>query len=121
MNAMTYKSFTWNINPDKIRVTHKCEPIYFEAEDGSVYHIGMGVDYCEITGSGAFSGPSAYEYIAALEAAYHEQSGGSLLLPDGTRYQVYMLEFNHSQNFREEYAMYEFTFRVTDKNGALYP
>ncbi len=120
MHKTQFKSLTWSNNPDKVRITHQREPIFFVNESGEVFHMGFGPDYCYIYVSGAFAGPTAYASIAKLEALYKDTTSGQLYLPDGTSYQVYLMEFNHSQNLREAYAAYELTFRLTDSTGALY-
>ncbi len=115
---MTFKTFTWPSNPENYREELTREPIYVK---NGVYwtYYGMQPSKRVITGSGAFSGPNAYDTFKALEALYPDTEPGILTHPVWGSRNVYFLGLEMKQSSQPEYVAYSFEFRETDENGDL--
>ncbi len=119
MVNMTFKSFTWYQNPEVLKISHRSVPRHTKTNGGTYVFAGMGEDQYIISGSGEFSGPGGYEHAAALEELFADITGGILKLPDGRKLQAFLTEFNYTQDARQMYVAYEFTFHATNQNGAI--
>ena len=119
MGKMSYKEFVWPSNPEVLKVSHKSVPHHVKDEGGTYVFSGMGGDQCLISGSGEFTGPSIDEYAAALDTVFKDITGGILQLPSGTKLQAFLTELSYTRDARQMYLAYDFTFRATDRHGAI--
>lgn len=119
MNKMTYKTFTWPRNPEHYRQTYVREPEYGRNAAGDPVFTGMGPKKLTVTGSGAFSGDTAYTDFKALAELFIQPEAGELAHPVWGKVTAYFTELELTQEPREDYVAYRFTFRGTDENGGI--
>lgn len=117
-DKLTFKTFTWPNNPEKYREELVREPIH--AKNGLYWtYYGMQPVKRVITGSGTFSGASAYERFKALAALFSDTEAGVLTHPVWGSRSVYFTALELTQSVRPEYVAYSFEFREADENGSL--
>ncbi len=119
MDKMSFKTFNWPNNPEKLVVEHTRDPLYGKDAQGGPVYLGMGATNCTITGSGIFTGELAYDNFMDLELLFQELTSGMLHLPQGDWLPVYFTELTMEQDSRPQYVHYRFTFRAADENGAI--
>ncbi len=119
MDKISFKSFVWPVNPSEFTIRHKKEPIYGYDSAGLKVFKGMGPDKCTVTGSGVFTGPDASAKFFSLKTLYKEGSCGTLHHPHWGDMWGYITELTSTQDARENYLAYTFTFREADRNNAV--
>lgn len=119
MEKMTFKSFTWPLNPEVCQEAFEREPIYAKTDDGKSVFSGMGAMKRVITGSGAFIGTDAYANFSKLSALFADAALGTLTHPVWGARSVYFTELQVSQSPKENYVAYSFTFTEADADGAI--
>ncbi len=119
MDRMSFKTFNWPHNPQKLVVEHSRDPLYGKDDRGGPVYLGMGATNCTVTGSGVFTGELAYDSFMDLEIVFKETTSGMLHLPQGDNLQAYFTELVMEQDSRQQYVHYRFTFRAADKNGGI--
>lgn len=118
MNALMYKTFVWPNNPHTYQENCVREPQY-HTEDGVTYFDGMGEAKRVITGSGAFFGANAYARFRKLIELFEEGGAGNLEHPVwGIRY-CYFTGLELTQEPKENYVSYKFTFTCAKNNGTV--
>lgn len=118
MDKLRYKNYTWPQNPEHYRDSFQREPVYVKDEDGNVSFAGLGALKRTITGSGAFAGDGAYEAFQKL-AALCDVTSGTLTHPVFGAVTAFLTGLEMTQEPRENYVAYSFTFRVADSNGGI--
>lgn len=119
MDKLSFKSFTWPINPEVYQEEYIREPLYAKTDDGSSVFSGMGPMKRVITGSGAFFGPDATTNFSKLAALFNSAERGGLDHPVfGTR-SVYFTGLQMTQSPKSDYVAYSFEFREADEEGAI--
>ncbi len=118
MEKLQFKGFTWPVNPEKYQQKYQREPVYLKDEEGNTYYAGMGPLKLTVTGSGAFSGATAYADFLRLAALCDGVPGG-LDHPAWGLNQAFLTELELSQEPRENYVAYRFAFRGADGNGEI--
>lgn len=116
--TMTFKSFVWPENPEDYREELVREPMHIKNGDRWIFQ-GMGEAKRVITGSGAFSGPEAFERFKALASLFSDTQTGTLTHPVWGSRTVYFTGLELTQSVKPEYVAYSFEFRETDSNGNL--
>lgn len=119
MNKMTYKTFTWPQNPEHFQHTYLREPEYGKNAAGDPVFTGMGPKKLTVTGSGAFSGDTAYADFKALAAIFAQPEAGELNHPVWGNISAYFTELEMIQEPRADYVAYRFKFREADANGGI--
>ncbi len=118
MDKMSFKTFVWPQNPHTYREELIREPKYY-TQDGETCFEGMGERKRIITGSGAFYGATAFADFQRLAALFEETTAGNLEHPIwGIRY-CYFTGLEMTQEPRENYVSYQFTFTGASTNGAV--
>lgn len=119
MEKMQFKTFIWPRNPHTYRETCIREPIYEKNQLDEMVFMGMGPRKRTVTGSGVFVGSGAFDSFRSLEALFEEKTPGMLAHPVwGNRY-CYFTGLELTQEPKENYVSYEFTFQQADNNGNL--
>lgn len=119
MNNLRYKTYTWPHNPTTYAETLQRNPVYALASDGTYVFAGMGGMKRIISGSGAFYGANAYQQFQALMAIAEQAGTGNLIHPIwGTR-TCYFTSLEMTQEPRENYIPYRFTFTCVDSEGEI--
>lgn len=119
MEKMTFKTFTWPRNPETYSQSWEREPVYVKNESDETVFNGMGPKKLTITGSGCFLGSTAYADFKKLAALMEEASAGSLTHPVWGTVSVILTRLELTQEPRENYVAYRFTFREADSKGAI--
>jgi prophage DNA circulation protein len=119
MEKMTFKKFTWPRNPEVYNQSWEREPVYEKNEADEMAFTGMGPKKLTITGSGCFSGDTAYADFKKLAALMEEATTGSLVHPVWGTMTAYLTGLELTQEPRENYVAYRFTFREADSQGAI--
>ncbi len=118
MNFLSYKTFVWPQNPHTYREVITRTPVYY-TQDGETYFEGMSDLKRTITGSGVFYGEDAYTQYKNLQKLSEEVSAGNLEHPIfGIRY-CYLTELEVTQEPKENYVSYRFTFTQAKINGEV--
>lgn len=117
MEKMSYKTFTWPNNPHSYQEICTREAVYEKDELKQDVFQGMGPLKRTITGSGAFFGEAAYSSFTTLAKLFEENTPGSLVHPVwGTRY-CYFTELELTQEPKDNYVSYRFSFAQADADG----
>lgn len=117
--TLRFKTFQWPQHPEKYRVESEREPVYNADEEGTVSFGGLGPRKRVVTGSGCFTGSSAYTDFKALEALTAETTAGALVHPVWGTMTAFFTGLTLEQELREDYVEYSFTFREADSTGAI--
>lgn len=118
MDKLIYKTFVWPQNPHTYKEEYLREPQY-HTQDKTVYFDGMGEMKRIITGSGVFYGDDAFAQFKKLAALFEESSAGNLQHPIwGIRY-CYFTGLELTQEPRDNYVSYKFTFTGALANGIV--
>lgn len=116
---MTYKDFTWPVNPHTYREERILEPEYSRDSNGNDVFNGMKPIQIVISGEGAFWGENAIEDFRLLAACFSDDEPGDLVHPLwGSRY-CYFTNLKMTQEPKTDYIAYGFTFEVSQSNGFL--
>ncbi len=118
MDNMSYKTFVWPHNPHTYREEYSREPRYI-TQSGQTYYEGMGEMRRIITGAGVFFGLDALDQFRNLAALFEESSAGNLEHPIwGVRY-CYFTGLELTQEPKDNYVSYKFTFTGANTNGEV--
>ena len=118
MNHLSYKSFVWPHNPHTYKEEYTREPQYV-TQSGVTTFSDMGDMKRIITGSGAFFGEDAFTYFKELALLFEEKTPGNLEHPIwGIRY-CYFTGLELTQEPKENYVSYKFTFTCAQSNGVV--
>lgn len=112
---LTFKTFTWPVNPETYREELVREPVYVQTGDSWTFQ-GMGEATRVITGSGAFSGANATANFKALAALFSDTEAGTLTHPLWGGRNVYFTGLELTQSVKPEYVAYSFEFREADSS-----
>lgn len=119
MEKMRFKTFIWPQNPHTYRENFLREPVYVRNDADIIVFAGMGPMIRTITGQGVFFGDEAFASFRALAELFTNDSAGTLQHPLwGTR-NVRFTELELTQEPKEDYISYRFTFREADDSGAI--
>lgn len=119
MDKLRYRTYTWPHNPTTYAETIRRTPVYALTSEGIYVFAGMGGMKRIISGSGAFYGANAYEQFKALQAVAEQAGTGDLVHPIwGTR-KCYFTSLEMTQEPRENYIPYRFTFTCVDSEGNI--
>ncbi|HIR30851.1 MAG TPA: DNA circularization N-terminal domain-containing protein [Candidatus Faecousia faecavium] len=118
MDFLSYKTFVWPQNPHTYEEKMSREPQY-STSDGVTYFEGMGELKRIITGSGVFTGENAFEQFRTLAKLMDSSQPGNLEHPIwGIRY-CYFTGLELTQEPKENYVSYKFTFTGALTNGEV--
>lgn len=114
MDKMSYKTFVWPQNPTVYQEKFTREPKYV---DGS--YDSMGPQRLTISGKGVFYGAGAFDAYKRMTALFVEGTPGNLKHPVwGIRY-CYFTGLELTQEPRENYVSYAFTFTLAQSDGTV--
>ena len=119
MSKMKYRMFEFPENPERFGIRAVVEPEYVENEVGGYDYTGMGPMCRVFTGSGVFHGPEAAEQFNALAVLLATRGNGELIHPVWGTTTACLTELTMTQESREDYIEYSFTFREADENGGI--
>lgn len=118
MDFLSYKTFVWPQNPHTYEEKMSREPQY-STSDGVTYFEGMGELKRIITGSGVFTGENAFAQFRTLADLMDSNQPGNLEHPIwGIRY-CYFTGLELTQEPKENYVSYKFTFTGALTNGEV--
>ena len=119
MDTLQYKDFVWPTNPHTYGEERILEPQYSKDNLGNDVYNGMKPVQLVITGAGAFYGENAVHDFRILASYFLDEDPGDLVHPIwGTRY-CYFTNLKMTQEPKENYIAYEFTFEQSQSNGFL--
>lgn len=119
MDNLRYKTYTWPYNPTTYTESLQRNPVYALTSEGTYVFAGIGGMKRVITGSGAFFGENACKEFKALLAVAEQTGTGELVHPVwGTR-ECYFTCLEMTQEPRENYIPYRFTFTCVDSEGNI--
>ena len=118
MDKLSYKTFVWPQNPHTYREEYQRDPQYYTV-DGITYFRAMGDMQRYITGSGVFYGDDAFEQFKKLMTLFEDGTAGNLEHPIwGIRY-CYFTGLELTQEPKDNYISYTFTFTGAQENGVV--
>lgn len=118
MDYLSYKTFVWPHNPHTYQEEYSREPQYY-TQDGQSNFTGMGEMKRIITGSGVFYGEDAFAQFKKLAALFEDGTAGNLEHPVwGIRY-CYFTGLELTQEPKDNYVSYRFTFTGALTNGVV--
>ena len=119
MEKMSFKTFIWPQNPHTYREEFLREPMYGKNELEETVFLGMGPVKRTVTGEGAFFGNAAYESFRQLSALFAEESVGLLNHPLWGERTVWFTGLELTQEPKENWVSYRFTFREASADGEI--
>ena len=119
MDKLKYKTFVWPHNPTVYKEEYLREPHYTKGDDAEYYFDAMGEEKLTITGTGAFFGDDAFAQFKKLAKLFKETTPGNLEHPIwGIRY-CYLTGLEMTQEPKDNYVSYRFTFTGAQTNGVV--
>lgn len=119
MDKLKFKDFVWPRNPEHYKVHYDHEFVYEEVSEGVLELKGLSEVRRTVTGSGAFSGATAYSDFKKLEALCAQKNAGSLIHPVWGSISAFLMELDMTQEPRENYVAYSFKFLEVTASGAV--
>lgn len=116
MDKLTFKDFVWPRNPEHYRVSRSWELAYNEADDPPTL-LGVSGLKRVVTGSGVFSGETAYDDFKALAELSESSEIGWLEHPVWGKMRAFLTQLEMTQEPRENYVAYSFTFVDGEETG----
>ena len=107
---MRYKTFVWPNNPRTYSIAYKRHTAQHKIPMGTYVLEDLGRACREMRGEGEFFGPKAYETFKALATVFYEGGAGELVHPVWMTTGAYFTELRLTQEPREDYVAYSFTF-----------
>lgn len=118
MDFLSYKTFVWPHNPHTYKEEYIRAP-KFRTESGITYYDGMGDMQRIITGSGVFFGENAFARFRALAELFGDEEPGNLEHPIWGICYCYFTGLELTQEPKENYVSYKFTFTGALNNGEV--
>ena len=119
MNKMSFGSYTWPENPETYEEIALRDALYTKNDAGETVYAGLGPVRRTMTGSGVFTGSSAYANYKALAALVSQTTAAALNHPVWGERSAYLMEVRSTLEPREDYVAYRFTFREADSSGEI--
>lgn len=119
MEKLSYKTFVFPTNPHIYREETLREGKYDKDDAGNDVFLGMGYLKRIITGTGAFFGENAVAEFQKLQTLFEDAEPGNLEHPLwGIRY-CYFTGLEMTQEPKQDYVAYKFTFQQALANDYL--
>lgn len=118
MDKLIYKTFVWPQNPHTYKEEFQREPQY-STVDGVTRFDGMGDMKKIITGSGVFYGEDAFDQFKKLSLLFEETNPGNLQHPIWGITYCYFTGLEMTQEPKDNYVSYQFTFTGALSNGIV--
>ena len=119
MANLSFGSITWRHDPTTFSVSGRRTPHYSKAQDGTVSFSGMGSVECRISGTGVFLGRDAWKDYLALEKQLDAAAPTALTHPRWGSCKAYLSELKMTEEPKNEYISYSFTFLRADAQGKV--
>ena len=119
MEKMSFKTFIWPQNPHTYHEEYVREPKYYENDLGVTVFDEMGPMKRTITGKGVFFGDTAFASFRSLAALFEDDTAGTLAHPVWGNRNVRFTGLELTQEPKENYVSYSFTFREADSDGVI--
>ena len=121
MKRMQFRNFIWPQNPRTYRENYWRDPEYVRDAAGKDNFTGLSGKRCVVTGEGVFFGENAYQNFRDLSAQMDDRTEGVLVHPLWGSRSVYFTRLEMTQEPRENYVSYRFTFVGSDPYGEIPP
>lgn len=118
MVPLRYKTFVWPCNPHTYRDEMSRVP-HYRTENGEVTFSGMSTVLRKITGTGAFFGAGAYASFLELMEVFRDVHPGELEHPVWGKCYCYFTQLQLTQEPRDDYVSYTFTFTGALSSGEI--
>ena len=119
MEKLKFRNYVWPQNPHTYRETCWKDPEYFRNAEGQDLFTGLSGKKCIVTGEGVFFGENAYQNFRDLAAELDNETEGVLVHPLWGSRSVYFTRLEMTQEPRENYVSYRFTFVGSDPYGNI--
>lgn len=110
LSPMKFKDFTWPHNPRTFTIEYRREMGVHKVPFGRYHLQDLGLTCRVMKGEGEFVGEDAYEQFKALASVFYSDGPGVLVHPVWQTANAYFVELNLSQEPRQDYVKYTFTF-----------
>lgn len=118
MATLKFKDFTWPNTPEVYEESITREPQYTTQNGSSTYN-GMSSLLRIISGSGAFTGATAWDNMKTLIDLAEQTTPGYLIHPIwGSRY-CYLTKLALEQDCRPDFIRYSFAFTEAHSDGTI--
>lgn len=107
---MKYKDFTWPHNPRTYTIEYRRVMGDHKVPFGWYHLQDMGLTRRVMKGEGEFTGADAYDQFKALATVFYSEGPGPLIHPVWQASNAYFVELSLSQEPRQDYVRYTFTF-----------
>lgn len=107
---MKYKDFTWPHNPRTYTIEYRRVMGNHKVPFGRYHLQDMGLTRRVMKGEGEFVGADAYDQFKALATVFYSEGPGPLIHPVWQGANAYFVELSLSQEPRQDYVRYTFTF-----------
>ena len=118
MDKLSFKTFTFPINPHTYMEEYLREPKY-RTQDGQTLYDDMGEMRKIITGKGVFYGDNAFAEFKKLAALFEEKAAGNVQHPIWGTTLCYFTGLEMTQEPRDNYVSYAFTFTRCLADGSV--
>ena len=118
MDAMSYKTFVWPVNPHTYKEACHRDPVYLTS-NGITDFVSMSAMGRVISGSGAFFGEGALEAFQELAELFEDGTAGDLEHPVWGKRYCYFSKLELVQEPRDDYVSYSFEFLQAQADGTV--
>ena len=119
MRNLQFRNYIWPQNPHTYRENCWKDPEYIRDVNGNMTFTGLSGKKCIVTGEGVFFGKDAYQNFRDLAAELDNETEGVLVHPLWGSRSVYFTRLEMTQEPRENYVSYRFTFVGSDPYGDI--
>lgn len=119
MDNLKYKTYTFPQNPTTYEEKMSRTPIYYLQENGLECYGGMSEVKRIITGTGAFCGHNAFSHFLQLMSVFELAAPGELVHPIWGSRHCYFTALELTQDPREDYVAYKFTFTCALEDNSI--
>lgn len=119
LTSMRYKNFTWPNNPAEYHWELKKKLVSHKIPGGGYVLEELGQAERSLSGTGVFVGEKAYEHMKRLVEVYMQEGPGLLYHPVLELQRAYFTELELTEEPRENYVAYRFSFREEYGDGGV--
>lgn len=119
MEKLRFKDFVWPRDPETYKVHYDHELVYEEVAIDVLKLKGLSEVRRTVTGSGVFTGETAYADFKRLAALCAKKDAGELIHPIWGKLNAFLMELDMTQEPREDHVAYSFKFLELTSDGAV--
>lgn len=119
MEKLRFRDFVWPRDPEIYKVHYDHELVYEEVAEDVLELKGLSEVRRTVTGSGVFSGETAYSDFKRLAALCSHKNAGTLVHPVWGQLNAFFMELELTQEPKKDLVAYSFKFLELTSEGSV--